>query len=464
MTILVFFFFFPAGHAIENEDALLTEKTLKETNRPFFGDFDEMVQKRTIRVLMPYNRIFFFFDGAQPKGISYELVMQFEKFINESLQTGTLKVSVIVIPTPRQELFSRLLEGRGDIAVGNLTITDERRKTVDFSDPLVTNINEILVTHRRQPELTNLSDISKITLHVRESSSYYQHLKNLDIKTTLIEAPEYLEDADLLEMVQTQLIPAIIIDEHKGRLWQQVFDNIRLHPDVIIHGNGESGWAFRKNSPRLKKIVNSFVKENRAGTLFGNILINRYLKNADYITHSTSGRELAKLTSTIEYFEKYANRYTFDTLMLAALAYQESRLDQSLRSQAGAIGVMQLLPSTARDKNIGIKEIEKIEPNIHAGTKYLRFMADRYFTDEHGMDPLNRILFTFAAYNAGPGKITQLRKEADQMALDPNIWFQNVEIVAAKRIGRETVQYVSNIMKYYTAYKLLEDEFLLQTR
>ncbi len=116
--------------------------------------------------------------------------------------------------------------------------------------------------------------------------------------------------------------------------------------------------------------------------------------------------------------------------------------------------MMQILPSTAKDKNVGIPEIDKIEPNIHAGTKYLRFVADRYFSDP-GIEPFNQMLLSFAAYNAGPARISELRREAEKMNLDPNVWFKNVEVVAAKRIGRETVQYVSNIFKYYVAYHLI---------
>ena len=146
---------------------------------------------------------------------------------------------------------------------------------------------------------------------------------------------------------------------------------------------------------------------------------------------------------------------------MAALAYQESRIDQSKRSPAGANGVMQLLPSTAKDKNVNIKDIHEIENNIHAGVKYLRFIIDQYYENEP-MDQLNKVLFAFACYNAGPAKIARLRTEAKKMGVDPNAWFRNVEVVAAKRIGRETVQYVSNIYKYYIAYRLILDQLELK--
>lgn len=430
------------------------------------GDFDEMVKKRVVRVLIPYNRAFFFFDGAEPKGISYEAAMQFEKYINQKLKTKTLKIHVVAVPTPRDKLFERLNEGKGDIAIGNLTITDERRKLVDFSDPFAKNVSEVLVTQKNTPKIPNLFALSGMEIHVRKSSSYYEHLKNLNAvlqssgkkEIKIIEANELLEDSDLLEMLNAGLIPAIIIDEHKLELWKQVFKNVYPQPQIKVNSGGQIGWAFRKDSPKLKSVINEFVKKNKAGTLMGNMIINRYLKNAGYITNSTSGEEIKKFQRTVKYFKAYGDKYSFDYLMLAALAYQESRLDQSKKSHVGAIGVMQMLPTTASDQNVGIPNIEKIDPNIHAGTKYLRFMADRYFPEEKGFDTLNRALFTFAAYNAGPGRVAGLRREAKEMGLNPNVWFDNVEVVAAKRIGRETVQYVSNIMKYYIAYKLLGEK------
>jgi membrane-bound lytic murein transglycosylase MltF len=159
----------------------------------------------------------------------------------------------------------------------------------------------------------------------------------------------------------------------------------------------------------------------------------------------------------VEFFKHYAEQYDFDYLIMAAQAYQESGLDQSKKSHAGAIGVMQLLPSTAADRNVNISEIQKLENNIHAGTKYMRFIINRYFKDEP-MDDVNKMLFAFAAYNAGPAKVIKLRKKTAAMGLNPNLWFHNVEVAAAKVIGRETVQYVSNIYKYYLAYRMVTEQ------
>jgi membrane-bound lytic murein transglycosylase MltF len=154
----------------------------------------------------------------------------------------------------------------------------------------------------------------------------------------------------------------------------------------------------------------------------------------------------------IELFKKYGSEYNVDYLLMAAQGYQESTLDHGVKSPVGAIGVMQVMPATGKELKVG--DIAKIDPNIHAGVKYMRFMMDQYFKDEP-MDNLNKALMTFASYNAGPGRVRQLRREAEQRGLDPNVWFGNVERVASERIGRETVTYVSNIYKYYITYRLL---------
>ena len=139
---------------------------------------------------------------------------------------------------------------------------------------------------------------------------------------------------------------------------------------------------------------------------------------------------------------------------MAAQGYQESGLDQNKKSPVGAIGVMQVMPATGKEMKVG--DIRKLDANVHAGVKYVRFMIDHYYADEP-MSEVNKGLFTFASYNAGPARINQLRERAAKRGLDPNKWFNNVEILAAESIGRETVQYVSNIYKYYLAYKMLTE-------
>jgi len=430
-------------------------------DQEWVGDLDGMEERGVVRALVAYSMGQYFLDGATQRGASYEALIEFEKFLNQRLGRRPVKVSVLIIPVQRDELFPALERGLGDIAAANLTITQSRREKVDFSNPFLTGVSELVITGPAVEPPGSLDDLAGREVHVRRSSSYWRSLEKLneDFRSRglkpveVIPAEEFLQDEDLLEMVNAGLVPAIIVDSHKARFWAQIFDDIRVHDDLAVRTGGEIAWAFRKDSPQLAEVVNAFVTKNKEGTLLGNIVLKRYLENTNWARSALGGEDRNRFERMVGIFKTYGDRYDFDHLMLAALAYQESGLDQAARSNAGAIGVMQLLPSTAADPNVGIPDITTLDNNIHAGTKYLRFVRDRYFSDPE-MDPLNQTLFTFAAYNAGPARIRGLREEAARTGLDANQWFGSVEHVAAKRIGRETVQYVSNIGKYWVAYRL----------
>jgi len=433
-----------------------------DLNVKWLGDFDGMVKDRVIRVLVIYSKTFYFLDHGRQRGISYDLLKEFEKFVNKKYKTKTLKVHVVFYPVPRDKLIANLVDGLGDIAVANLTITPVRQKYVDFSNPMLSGVKELLVTGPAAPSINSINDLAGEKIHVRKSSSYYESLVDLNAsfkksgksQMKLIAAEENFEDEDLLEMVNAGLIPMIVMDSHKAHFWTQIFDRIKVHDDIAVRQGGKIAWAFRKNNPKLKAIVNEFVKGHKKGTLLGNMLLKRYLKSTKYVNNALGEKEMLKFNAMVAVLKKYSGKYDFDYLMIAALAYQDSGLDQSKRSHVGAVGVMQILPSTAADPNVGIPDIEKLEKNIHAGTKYLRFIIEQYFQNEP-MDDINKMLFGFASYNAGPARVRGLRKKAAAMGLDPNVWFYNVEVAAAKEIGRETVQYVSNIYKYYIAYRMV---------
>jgi membrane-bound lytic murein transglycosylase MltF len=162
-------------------------------------------------------------------------------------------------------------------------------------------------------------------------------------------------------------------------------------------------------------------------------------------------------------FKKYANQYDFPWMLVAAQAYQESGLNQDARGPTGAVGVMQVMPTTAANPPIGIPDVAKLEPNINAGTKLLKYIRDDYFRDDP-MDPLNKTLITLAAYNAGPARLKQCRRLAADMGLNPNLWFHNVEYAVAKKVGRETVSYVSSIYKYYVGWELMAERKAARAR
>jgi membrane-bound lytic murein transglycosylase MltF len=428
------------------------------------GDADGMVERRFIRALVVFNRTDYFYSNGRPAGIVFEGLREFENFFNQRLNTGRYRVHVVPVPTTRDKIFGDLASGFGDVAAARLTITEARQKLVDFSLPTRDGIRSVAVANASAPALASLDDLSGKEVWLRRSTSHFEYVEklNADLKkrgkapVIIRAADENLETEDLLEMVNAGLMSYTAGDEPDAKFWAQVFPGIRVQENLPLSQDGHYAWAFRKNSPRLAAVVNEFVKGHREGTAFGNTLIRRYTGSLKYVKNSTSEAEMKKFNELAGIFRKYAAQYEFDTLLLAAQGYQESGLDQRARSHAGAVGVMQVKPSTAESSPVFIKGIDTAENNIHAGAKLLHFLVRDYFGDP-AIDPLNRSLFAFAAYNAGPARVRRLRETAKKKGLNPNIWLRNVEVIAAKEIGQETVQYVANIYKYYLAYKVASE-------
>jgi membrane-bound lytic murein transglycosylase MltF len=425
------------------------------------GDLDTMEKNRVIRVLTVYGLGRYFLDGPQEKGLTFELFKQFEQFINDRLGKDHLKLHVMFLPVSRDELIPALIEGRGDIVAAGLTITAERDSLIDFTDPASKKISEVLVTGPAAPPVKHINDLAGQRIYVRASSSYRSSLdelnRNFDKEgkepIQLEDAREVLEDEDFMEMVNAGLINWAVVDDYKAHSWENVLENIVVRDDIVFREGGQIAFAVREDSPNLKVALNEFLKTHRQGTLKGNILFNRYVRDFDWADNALAAEDYRRFQSVISIFQTFGEQYGVDYLMVAAQGYQESRLDQNAKSSAGAIGIMQLLPSTAKDPNVGIPDISTAESNIHAGVKYLDFIRKRYFSDPE-IDRFNKTMFAFAAYNAGPARIRKLRDRAAKAGYDRNKWFDNVEIFAARDIGRETVEYVANILKYYVAYRL----------
>jgi len=432
--------------------------------KPALVSYEEMIGRRAIRVLVPYGGYQFYYDGGRPKGAVYELVQRFETYINEQLKSGNVKVYVVVIPVSREELLPALQMGHADFVAADLTITEQRALEFNFSRPLKTGVNEVVVTGPSAPAIATLDDLAGQQIVVRESSSYFEHLQliaaalqdaGLD-PPVIDKADELFEAEDLLEILNAGMIGITVLDEYKARFWAEVFPDIVVRDDLIVNEGGSIAWATRKDTPELTNVINQFLRKYGKGTLVGNDTFNRYLKDASRVRCANSANNDEDVQQLATLFRAYGEQYDFDWLMLAAQGFQESGLRQDRRSPAGAVGIMQIKPSTAADRNVGISDVSTIESNIHAGAKYLRFLADRYFDDD-GINDLNQWMLSLAAYNAGPAKVARLRREARENGYDPNIWFDNVEIIAARRIGRETVTYVSNIYKYFVGYQIIRE-------
>jgi membrane-bound lytic murein transglycosylase MltF len=451
--------------AADKPDEGRKARALPTTAGEWKGDFDDMVKRRMIRVLVPYSRSLYFTEKGRERGITADFVRDFERYINKKYakELGKRPITIYIIPTTRDQLLKGVAEGRGDIAAGNLTVTEERKKLVDFwVAPNQRDMAEVVVTGPKSPVINTADDLAGKTVHVRKSSSYHDSLVELsarlkkagkpEIKIVLV--PDALEDEDMMEMLNAGLLEIIVVDDWKAKMWSQVLPKIKVNEGAIVHAGGTTGWAMRKGSTRLEAAVADFYtefvkKQNLVASRFA-----QYHKRVKLMKDPTGSADAKRFQDTLALFEKYGAKYNFDPLMLAAQGFQESGLDQNAKSHVGAIGVMQVMPATGAELKVG--DIKMTESNIHAGTKYMDQLMSRYFPDAK-FSEANRSLFAFASYNAGPGRISQMRKEAAKRGLDPDKWFNNVEIVTAEKVGIETTTYVRNIYKYYVAYRLSMD-------
>ena len=442
-----------------SDEAPLTDvwPTLSE---PWTGDLDGMVERGKIRLLTTFTLGNFVIDGGRPRGTVVEGAEAFKKFFRKKLGDQAKNLRLVIIPVRRDQLLRFLVEGYGDIASATLRITPRRLEIVDFSTPFTERDREHLIMGPASPEVGNLDDLSGKEVVVRQDSSYFESLQDLNAGFRKQGRPEIgitladprLETEDIIEMVNAGMLPMTVADDFRTRLWTKVFEDLRTREDLIVLDGGKIAVAIRKNSPRLKAFVDEFVSAHRVGTKVTNIMIQRYRDRVDWVRPALQRDPFLRFKEVEALFKKYGERYGIDWVLLASFAYQESGLNQGAISPAGAVGIMQVLPTTAQDVSVGIQNIDELENNIHAGTKYLSVLRDRFFADGD-LDPFERTLFTMAGYNAGPNRVNRLRKRAAERGLDPNRWFGNVELVVAASVGHEPVDYVRNIYQYYVAYK-----------
>jgi membrane-bound lytic murein transglycosylase MltF len=446
--------------------AAAAPRKLAISNKKWTGDFDKLLERRMIRVYAPFSRSLYFNDKGRERGLAVELVRDWERYLNikYAKKLGKRPLTIYVAPATRDKLLPDLADGLADVAIGNLTVTDERLKIVDFvpGDDGRRTIDEVVVTGPKSPELKTVDDLSGQRVHVRKASSYYESLSKLNERlqkdrkppVTLILVPDSLEDEDLMEMLDAGLVELLVVDDWKARMWAQVFPRLNVRSDLVLRADGKTGWAIRKDSPKLKAEIDDFFRNWAMKQGVAAYRMGKYMRSVKELRDPTASKEYKRFQQTLALFEKYGKKYDFDPLMLAAQGYQESQLNQQAKSHVGAIGIMQLMPETGEQMKVG--DIRVAEANIHAGAKYMDQLMEQYFADAHFSEG-NRPLFAFASYNCGPGNVAKCRREAQKQGLDPDKWFNNVEIVVAKKIGTETTTYVRNIYKYYVAYRLMLD-------
>jgi len=426
---------------------------------PWQGDLPAMRERRLVRVLVTYDKTNFFFRDGRPHGFEYEMLRRFEAQLNADVGRGEVKTHLVFLPVPFENLLSDLEAGRGDIAAAGLTITPDRQRRVAFSAPYLTGVSEIFVTSEAVDPESPLEALAEHPVVLPRGTSYVRHLRALSERTgldfELVEAEPGLQSEDILEMVSAGAVDVTVVDEHIAEIWSRVWPDMVLRPDLRVQEGSRIAWAVRQESPELREALSRFARGHRKGTLLGNVLFKRYYTRGVGLENPLATGGMGRLRDLEPHFRKYADRYGFDWLAIAAQAYAESGLRQERRSGAGAVGVMQLLPSTAAGRAVGIPDIDDADANIHAGVKYMAHLRDRFADD--GIADADRFDFALAAYNAGPAKVRRFRSRARELGLDANRWFGNVELAALEVVGRETVQYVAKVNKYYVAYRVARD-------
>jgi membrane-bound lytic murein transglycosylase MltF len=428
----------------------------------WFGDLDSMLKRGQLRVLIPFSRTFFFRANGQELGLSSEILRLYEQFLNDQMVLGDKKMEFIFLPIPKERLVEELLAGKGDIAVADMFLPSDQKKRATFVSPVAVEIQEILVTGPNSPQFKSIFTLSGQEITVREDSSYAASLRKLNNTLTSIGkktvtlhfADPLLEDEDLLEMTATGLLSMTVVDSHVGAFWATVFPHIKLHNKIALRTAKEISWAVRPDTPLLQESI-SYFKKNSYLPRDGHLSLTEYYRKKDgFLKNSLSLPALERYHSTVALLEKYGKKYTFPSLLLAALAYQESEFDPSWLGENGEVGLMGIDPSAVLQEGLetDLQRVRKPEHNIHTAVRYLRFLADRYFSSPN-LSELDRNLMAIAAYKASPEQVMAARKKAALASYNPDIWFNHVETTMHSEEGKDITQYVRNIYKYFKAYE-----------
>ncbi len=431
--------------------------------RPDFSDWDGIERRGLLRVLVPRDRTNFFYAEGRLRGMEYELVHEFERSLAGQSGGTRPQIDVAYVPVAFERLLPALVEGLGDVAAGGLTITAERERLVAFTEPYLAGVAQIVVANRQAPALATLDGLSDQLVVVGPGSSYLASLERLNAQFAARGLAPVRVDTlgrgfateDMLEFVHSGAFPYTVADHHVAELWAGVLGGLRLHPELQLASGDRIAWAVRRENPRLKQVLDEFLLASRKGTRTGNVLFQRYFQDSDWIRDPEIDLDSGRLGAILEPLRRLADPYGFDWRLIAAQAYQESRLDPTARSRSGAIGLMQLLPATAKD--MGFADVTGIEDNLHAGIRYMAWLRDTYFADP-AMPEAARVDFALAAYNAGPGRVRRWRNEAPDQGVDPDRWFGQVENLALENVGFQPVRYVANVNKYYVILARLLDE------
>jgi len=430
---------------------------------PRKGGLDEARDRGFLRMAVAPDPLMIAFDGEEALGVAVTMAQEMENHLAKLPGASETPTVVVPTPMPRGTIVENVQAGRTDFTT--LTVTRaEEEEGLAYTQALIADINDVVVLGAGVAGVETFDDLADIPVYLSESGRYAKSAERLnetriargDRPLDLRYVDGRLDDYDLIEMVEVGLIPATVASDFKARFWKTIYESTQVREDLALTEDGRIAWVVRSENPQLRDALDALADMMREGTLLGNVMLDRYASSADWIENLGTDEAGILIDDVEPVIRKYARKFDFEPDLVLAQAYQESRLDQSRRSHVGAIGVMQVMPATAADPAVGIPDVTGLDDNVHAGVKYLRWLRDTFY-DAPEIDPLDRTLLAFAAYNAGPGGVKRARAEAASMGLDPNVWFENVEVAIPRVVSREPATYVRNIFKYYVAYRLLRD-------
>jgi membrane-bound lytic murein transglycosylase MltF len=430
------------------------------------ASLERVLEERFLRVITSRNDFDFFIHDGERGGYQYEMVREFTAFLNERhlKERGALPIQFELVPVDDDQLIPLLLEGAGDLIAARLTITPERSARIQFSRPYQ-SVDELLVTHDGTAPLSSLDDLSGRRVAVREKSSYAASLGRLNralseggrAPVEVVFVDEAIATEGILELVAARRYDYTIADSLVAELAVRIHSSLLLVETMALREDGKLAWATRPEATALLEEMNAFLRRYRAGSLLGNLAVQRYFETEGRLARRFAEAETG-ISAYDDLFREHAEAFDLDWRLVAAMAYQESRFDPMAHNRWGAIGLLQIKLKTAREPYVGIPEIEgaeNVSNNIRAGLKYLNWIKARYFDGEPGMRERDRLRMAMAAYNAGPRAVIRARSRAKGQGLDPNRWFRHVELAMLGMRKSEPVKYVSEINQRYLSYLLL---------
>jgi membrane-bound lytic murein transglycosylase MltF len=414
-----------------------------------------------LRVLVNYTRTDFFVSEGKPRGFEYEYLCEFLRFLNQRLQRHDNPMRLEFVVTDLERMLRDLIDGRGDIAAANLTITPARQATAAFSLPYLTDVDELVVTNRSVSAPASLADLAGKRVLVPAGSSYIEHLEDLaraqkeagKAPVEVVQAEHGLESEDILELLNAGIVGYTVVDAHRARLWAQVLPNIAVHDKVVVNRGGNIAWAVRPESRELLAALNAFIAHEGARSAMNRMLFDRYFRDTRWIVNPVSRPMLRRQAAVIDAITRYSAAAGLDWRLVLAHAVAESGLDPTSRGRNGAIGIMHVTPAMAAQ--VGVTDIDQVNRNIEAGVRYLAKLRTMY-EKETGADERASVDLALAAYRVGPEQLRTMQHYARELGLDPAKWEKNVALVADLTLGDEPAREVDEVHLYLEAYRLDE--------